>query len=94
MTKNYAVKVTEENIFVIVAFAEQHQLKLDHLSDTLHINAKKGLDTWAILTRDDTLMTQRIAKINEMDFFGMYKLHNGSTVTLSALDFFQEIKHV
>lgn len=94
MTKNYAVKATEENIFVITAFLASQKIELDYLSDTMQINADKGLETWVILSRNPSAMTQKATKMNEMDFFGNWRLHPRSIVKITDLDFFQEIQYV
>lgn len=92
--KNYGIKVTQENIYVLVTWADRRNLDLTDISDNMHNNADNGLDTYVVLSREFEPGEQTIDTMNEMEFFGNWKFHNGSFVTVTALDFFKEVKAV
>ena len=93
--RDYGIKVTQENIYALVTFAARNQLDLSDISDNLHLNARQGLETFVVLNRNVTEQTQRAATLDEMSFYGNWKFQpSPNTVTVTALDFFTEIKPV
>ena len=92
--KTFGIKITSDNIYPLVTFAARHKLNLRDLVDEMRFNAKKGLDTFIVLDRNMTERTQSADVVTEMEFFSNWKFHNGNTVTVTALDFFQEVKAV
>jgi len=94
MRQMHAVKVTEENLEEIVAYAKKHQLDISHLQDNLEFHADYGWDTM-IVVHSETRPTAHILYFDDMDscqFFNRYFFTNGSTHAFSPTGTFKEIQ--